>query len=393
MQRNWEKTSGSRVDYLQITPYEVVIGSHWGTAASDNATARSHQEFLAGDLQSVARQTFGDEILAEVIRQLGGEVAAPAETQPQLQSDPEKEMQLRQAADVGDVAAILRLVAEGTDVNGRDSQGFTALYYAMNWYPHLRHKEHLAVVKTLVELGADVNASLSNGQTPLYDAAAWGLYEVVVYLHQQGAAVNTTLNTGENALLIIAKKNENRPLNFAVTRQVGSQKVTLTDPEAIRQAIGGHPDDEYRAYLKTVEYLIQHGLALNGRLVNTNQTPLFAPAESGLTEMVALILAANVVDVNQQDKWGLTALHFASRAGHLAMVDLLLEAGTAVNTADQYGFTPLHEAAERGHQPVVDLLLAHGADPKLGLTVDYAPYGRGDTPLDVARTAGKSISL
>ena len=65
---------------------------------------------------------------------------------------------LRECADTGAVAEIERLLQEGVDVNAADSFGFTALEYAMNWYPHQPDKDHLGVVKALVEGGAEVNA-------------------------------------------------------------------------------------------------------------------------------------------------------------------------------------------------------------------------------------------
>jgi ankyrin repeat protein len=248
----------------------------------------------------------------------------------------------------------------------------------------------MTVVRMLVEAGADVNAATVNGQTPLYEAAAEGFYEVLVYLHQQGAAVNTTLETGDNVLFEITRKMEGRPLNFAVTVEQGSQKVTLREADEIRAVIGRHPDDEHRAYLQIVDHLVRHGIDLNARLVETDQTPLFMPAESGQADVLALMLLGRGVNVNHRDKWGLTALHYASRGGHPQVVDLLIAAGALVNTPDRYGFTPLHEAAERGRQAVVELLQARGADVALGLTADYPPFAVGDTPADVARKAGKN---
>jgi ankyrin repeat protein len=387
MARNWEKTTGKQVHYLSITDREVVLGDHWGTAMSDNARACSHQDFLTGELQSQVRQIFGAAVLAEALRELGHVEAEIAPPPPQANFEQEK--RLRQAADAGDIAALRRLISEGVNVNAADTGGFAPLHYAMSSYPHMRDKDHLAVAKTLVEAGADVNAATPNGQTPLYEAAAEGLYETVVYLHQRGAAVNVILDTGDTALLEISRKCENRPLDFTVTVTRQGKRTTLTDPEAIRQAIGSHPDDEFLAYQKTAAYLIQNGLDVNAILHETNQTPLFAPAGGGVTEIAALILASDKADVNHQDKWGLTPLHYASRSGHDEIVAMLLVAKAEVNARDEYGFTPLHEAAEKGHTAVIQTLLGYGADKEAALTAAYAAYLAGDTPADVARRAGK----
>jgi ankyrin repeat protein len=61
-------------------------------------------------------------------------------------------------------------------------------------------------------------------------------------------------------------------------------------------------------------------------------------------------------------KSGYTPLHYASRAGHLAIVKVLIEAGAAVNAATTAGgATSLHRAAYAGHRDIVEVLLHSGA--------------------------------
>jgi hypothetical protein len=93
-----------------------------------------------------------------------------------------------------------------------------------------------------------------------------------------------------------------RPLNFAVTVEQDGKKVTLREPNEIRRLIGGHPDDEHRAYLQIVDYLVRHGIDVNARLLETDQTPLFMPAESGQADVLALMLLGSGVNVNHRDK-------------------------------------------------------------------------------------------
>jgi ankyrin repeat protein len=79
---------------------------------------------------------------------------------------------------------------------------------------------------------------------------------------------------------------------------------------------------------------------------------------------------------------GYTALHYAARGGHLAVVRVLLDAGAAVNAATAAGLaTPLHRAAFCGHAAVVDALLAAGALPEL-------QDADGQTALHKARQGG-----
>ncbi|MCC7406614.1 MAG: ankyrin repeat domain-containing protein [Phycisphaeraceae bacterium] len=61
--------------------------------------------------------------------------------------------------------------------------------------------------------------------------------------------------------------------------------------------------------------------------------------------------------------WQQPLLHLAATAGHLAVVNLLLERGLDVNTRDRAdNASALHFAAENGHLPVVQRLLDAGGD-------------------------------
>jgi len=299
----------------------------------------------------------------------------------------QKEKLLREYADTGDVVEIKRLLEEGINADAADSFGFTTLEYAMNSYPHLPDKDHLAVVKSLVEGGANVNATASNGQTPLFTAAAEGLYDVVVYLHRRGADLNARLDTGATAFHEIPDGIVNRPMNFQVTIQRDGKSVTLTDPEEIRQEIGSHPDDEFEARLKTAQYLVANGLDVNAQLYESGQTALFRAADLGAEEIVDLLLETGSIAVDHADKWGMRILHYACRRGHFNIVERLIQAGADVNVQEAYGFTPLHEAAENGHLEIVKLLIERGADPGIGLKKTYQSYPAGSTALDVAKGA------
>ncbi|KAM7080725.1 ankyrin repeat domain-containing protein 39 isoform 1-T1 [Ciconia maguari] len=66
---------------------------------------------------------------------------------------------------------------------------------------------------------------------------------------------------------------------------------------------------------------------------------------------------------SQPDLAGYTALHYASRNGHLGVCRLLLQRGARCDARTPGGATPLHRASYCGHLAVARLLLAHGADP------------------------------
>ncbi|XP_051510231.1 ankyrin repeat domain-containing protein 39-like isoform X1 [Myxocyprinus asiaticus] len=107
---------------------------------------------------------------------------------------------------------------------------------------------------------------------------------------------------------------------------------------------------------------------------------IWSAAMDGDLERVKSFLKKGI-DPNMRDQANYTALHYAGRAGHLSVCELLLDYGACANVQTRGGATPLHRAAYCGHHSVVKLLLHYSADPCL--TDDY-----GATPLHKAADQG-----
>ncbi|XP_049712625.1 ankyrin repeat domain-containing protein 39 [Loxodonta africana] len=71
------------------------------------------------------------------------------------------------------------------------------------------------------------------------------------------------------------------------------------------------------------------------------------------------------VDPSQPDAAGYTALHYASRNGHYAVCQFLLESGAKCDAQTHGGATALHRASYCGHTEIARLLLSYGSDPQL----------------------------
>ena len=67
-------------------------------------------------------------------------------------------------------------------------------------------------------------------------------------------------------------------------------------------------------------------------------------------------------DVNDSDKYGWSALQFASSGGHVEVVRLLCQHGADVGASDVLGQSPLYIATFKNYSEVVNLLLDNGAD-------------------------------
>ncbi|XP_043839943.1 ankyrin repeat domain-containing protein 39 isoform X2 [Dromiciops gliroides] len=90
-------------------------------------------------------------------------------------------------------------------------------------------------------------------------------------------------------------------------------------------------------------------------------------------------------DPSQPDPSGYTALHYASRNGHYAVCQFLLESGAKCDAQTHGGATALHRASYCGHTEVVRLLLSHGANPGVadddGMTSLHKAAERGHLDL------------
>jgi ankyrin repeat protein len=92
--------------------------------------------------------------------------------------------------------AVKELLRRGADANARDSQGRTALMFAVI-------NVHADTVKALLEHGADVNVKADDGGTALMLAACGGDAEIARALLDEGADEGGKFTlTGKTALAL-----------------------------------------------------------------------------------------------------------------------------------------------------------------------------------------------
>lgn len=149
----------------------------------------------------------------------------------------------------------------------------------------------------------------------------------------------------------------------------------------VKDRFGSTPLHEAASFgtLPAIEVLIRNGADVNDR-DGEGQTPLYCAVERG-REHVASLLLEYGADVNAMDVCGMSPLSRACAqcAMHVNpnMVKLLVERGASVRSRDSEGMTALHHASREGHIEVVRLLLKHGA---LIMEQDKS----GDSALDLA---------
>ena len=218
---------------------------------------------------------------------------------------------LHAAALSANSAEVERLLAAGADVNERlDGVGsplHAALRNCGDDDPVVGggHR-HLETVKSLLAAGADVRSRLRWGGTPLHDAARFGLIHVADLLISYGADVNSReASEGCTPLHLAAVNDRLRMVEYLLAKGAEMDSVAHPDP---RPAVPGE--------------------SLCHRLIHRDESAL-----------------------------GMTPLQLAARAGRVAVVRRLVEAGASrdVPTAIDWARRFQRKSAEK-YDEIIALL-------------------------------------
>ena len=113
----------------------------------------------------------------------------------------EENSPLHPAAYYADIEMVRVLLDYGVDVNSRNEDGWTPLYYAPNSYSN-----DPGAARLLLDRGADPNLGAKDGQTPLHEALKYGWIEMARLLIEHGANVEVKGRRGKTALEIASEK-------------------------------------------------------------------------------------------------------------------------------------------------------------------------------------------
>lgn len=167
----------------------------------------------------------------------------------------------------------------------------------------------------------------------------------------------------------------------------GENGQTLTcplcrKPERNQLCLAAHHGDTARV----LELLNTQGITVN----DTNKygsTALHYATANNKTATVLALLNRPEINVNAANQLGCTALHYcAARDGNEEIVDALLDRQEInLNIADQWGYTPLHYAVEGNHAAIVGKLIL------AGVSVIYPLWHI--TPLHIAASNAESSEV
>jgi len=263
-----------------------------------------------------------------------------------------------------------RLLAAGSDVNARDDDGKSPLYFAAK-------SGHAEAAEILLARGAQVDAPMKGGYTPLFASAAEGHLSATKLLLDHGANVNARDVNGAT------------PLFWTLYRMTSAYILSASSPAALarqqamgyaalqrqREALGPGPHHWHEVAMLLLDHGAQVNVAVRG------DTQLYFSSTVGDTMLTEALLKRGE-NIDGSSAAGETPLHTAIAERHANVAELLVENGaseTAVNRSDR---TPLHFLAAYMDDPkLAELMIRHGANVN-------ARDKSGATPLTFALRAG-----
>jgi ankyrin repeat protein len=257
---------------------------------------------------------------------------------------------LVEAAEQGDRATALRLLAKGANANGAGPDGTTPVMWAAS-------NDDVELVRALVRAGANVTLKNQFGTSALNEAAIVGSAPIVGLLIKAGADPNTKNPEGETPLMAAARSGK-----------VDAARVLLeagADVNA-KEAFGGQSALMWAAAQRQAEmvgFLAAHGADVNARGVihqwerkviteprpkDMNKggfTPLLYAAREGCVECARRLIAAGA-DPDLEDPERITPLNMALLNLHFEVAAYLITARADVDKWDFFGRSPLYMAAD-----------------------------------------------
>jgi ankyrin repeat protein len=210
---------------------------------------------------------------------------------------------------------------------------------------------NLSVVQRLIDIGEDVSVKAKDGSTPLHCASRAGHVDVLILLLESGCALSEKNDMGRTALQEAASGNHIEAVRTLVDLGADAQSILHTVTKTGTQDL--------------IEFMIKwlgfEYLRLTSIMVRRKGylSPLHLAALHGNEPVLRALLSDPEIDLSQKSTAQWTPLHYAALSGHDDIINILLETKQVdVNLAGRKGRKPLHCAAIKGHERVVKRLLA-----------------------------------
>lgn len=258
------------------------------------------------------------------------------------------------------------LLNAGANIEAK-CRGFTPLHLAA-------YNNALKVVKVLLDAGASIRARSNDLRTPLHLAAQNGWLRVVMMLLDAGADIHEKDGNGETTLHIACEMRSDR--NLSVIKYLLDHGASVSEAADLDRRRGDLPPHRAasRGFKEAVELFLDTGfdkVTANAR----GWQMIHLAADKGHVDILKLLLERGTATSCSTRSRGARPLHLAAGRGHVEAISVLCKFGANVNDASwKDGGYPIHDAAYNGHAEVISLL------HKSGATID-ALDDQSQTPL------------
>lgn len=236
------------------------------------------------------------------------------------------------------------------------------------------------IVKYLVEKGADINTRDREGSNPLQNAAIKGYFDIVKILVEKGSDVNYKDDNDVTPLHFACMSGNYELVKYLIDKGANVRAVSKAGREPIFEAAWG-------GNLEMLKFLESKGADLKG--INSNgNTPLHFASRNGSKELIEYILSKGY-DINQKNNAGQAPIVWAVAGNSPEVIGFLIDKGAEIapeecmtgNSCSIDGTTILHQAMYANNPEIVKLLIKRKAPLNV---ID----SNGSTPLMIAVNRG-----
>src|SRR5438874_1723811 len=253
---------------------------------------------------------------------------------------------LADAVQRDDKAAVRSLVADRANINVPQSDGTTALHWAV------RHGD-LTTADLLIKAGADVKAANRYGLTPIQLAAGNGHAAMIEKLLAAGVDPSFANPGGETVLMRASRTGNMDAIRLLLARgaNVNAKESERGQTALMWAVLENHAD--------VVKLLLARGADMNAKTTARTIKGEYTPARAGAASGNGIIRQRALPTADG----GMTALLFAVRDGNMPMTRLLLDFGADMRQSSGNHTSPLLIALLNGQVGIATELLGRGADP------------------------------